>query len=662
MTKPWELLEKGRIDAFDSYKYIFDANVQGAGKTISWISILLNMNRNNALIDNTHELNDEINLSMMYNHNIKIGDSPAIINLFGKYFENISPMLQKERGYPKCMCNFFEDPDYYLKKLNFFPDGWCYYPEKITEEELEKLTDKELGKLILENKKGHCPYVYHCKHKEMIQEAIRSLNLKTIPNHPNYKKRPKHLNINIIWLMVKSYLETEMIDTFLKADKPIGILDENILGLCFEQVTLDIKSIRKFNTLAQKLVSKNHTLKEVWTPFKNILKLISNYLTFDNEIDIEKKAKEITKAISDFLDSFEIDVIVKWNNRFKEAALKNVKEIKGTYNIMDYFIKMLHDNKKNTENFEQNISIDKDTPVISLFISRVEHIRSIVQRFYKLIFTDAMLPMFIKEMTELLQIGDDYEILHNKNLEATWKEIKVLKLNSMRGSYSRNTLLDLTKDNYSDAFYTLIKHSRNIIEFEAKKDRNIGLIGIKKEFKSDVKVSLENIIKKYNSKVYFEHYGNAEGKNAYSDVDWIILFGGYNTPLRVRNIITKIVGIDMEKLEYLYGPGALIQMAHRGRPLLRPGEISLYSLTNEIRGCFDRETDFKGILSIEHENLLRWIVKQGGVTTKEVEEYLDKPNQSVLDILNKLEKEGLVKSVKKSFGRGRPTWFWYIKE
>ncbi|GAI87867.1 unnamed protein product, partial [marine sediment metagenome] len=67
-------------------------------------------------------------------------------------------------------------------------------------------------------------------------------------------------------------------------------------------------------------------------------------------------------------------------------------------------------------------------------------------------------------------------------------------------------------------------------------------------------------------------------------------------------------------------------------------------------------------VAIEHKDLLSYILKQGGVKTKDIEIYLDKPKQSVLDIMNKLYDEGLVKSVKKSFGVGPPSWVWYIEE
>ena len=304
MTEPWKLLEKDRIDAFNSNKYIFDANTQGTGKSWSWISTLLNRNKYNVFIDNTHELNDEINLGMLYNHNIDIGNKPAVINLFGKDFDKISTQLQRDMGYPKCICNFHDDPNYYLKKLNYLPSEWCSYPEKIKEGEIESLSKEKLVKLKLQIKEGYCPYIYECKHKKMIKTAINSL------------KDENHANTNIIWLMVKAYLDTDMIDKFLGVDKPVGVIDENILKLCFEQVTLKADAIIKFNNLVTKIVERNKYLKETWKPVQELLKLITNYLTFDKEEKIEKQAKKITEKIVELLESYKIEDIIKSNGLF----------------------------------------------------------------------------------------------------------------------------------------------------------------------------------------------------------------------------------------------------------------------------------------------------------------------------------------------------------
>ena len=158
--------------------------------------------------------------------------------------------------------------------------------------------------------------------------------------------------------------------------------------------------------------------------------------------------------------------------------------------------------------------------------------------------------------------------------------------------------------------------------------------------------------------VAWDHYGNAEGKNSYSNVDWIILFGGYNTPEKVRDILTAMVGIDAKKLEYLYGPGTLIQFAHRGRPLLRPDKVSLYSLTNDIKGCFEQEVSFRDIPQIVYKDLLQFISE--GKTTTQVMHFLNKPNQSTMNILHRLRLHGLVKITQSVIGVGRPTGIWSI--
>lgn len=356
------------------------------------------------------------------------------------------------------MCNFHSNPDYYLKKLNYLPDNWCSNPDQITQDNIDNLTEKELKNLWIENMEGHCPDSFACKHKEMIQSAIKSL-------------KDKNLKVNITWLMVKAYLETDMIDAFLEVDKPVGILDENILGLVSEQIDLNVKSIRRFYKLGDKIVEHYSYLKEVWIPFKEILKLIDIYLTYDKNEKLELKIKAISKALSDFLSSFEIDVIVDWNNKFKEAVLKKVKFIKGTYNIMGYFIKILNENKNNPK-FGSIINIDKLTSTISIFISKIERLRNIVKKFHKLLFTDALLPTIVNEVAELLQIGENYVLLQDTKSDIIFSEVKVFKLNSQRGSYSKNTLLNFLQTDIDEvAFGTLIDLSKHIIQFEAERDK-----------------------------------------------------------------------------------------------------------------------------------------------------------------------------------------------
>lgn len=180
-------------------------------------------------------------------------------------------------------------------------------------------------------------------------------------------------------------------------------------------------------------------------------------------------------------------------------------------------------------------------------------------------------------------------------------------------------------------------------------------------FSTNIQKELKDTIKEYNANVRYANYGGVAGLNRYSDVDWIILFGSYNIPQDVRRIRSKQTGISEDKLEWIYGPGTLKQMSHRGRTIQRPNVVSLYSLTNMIKGVFPQEEEFFGITEVKYRDLINWIARRGGVKTKDIEIHLNKPNKSVLNILNKLYKEGLLKSVKKSFGRGPPSWVWYVK-
>ncbi len=630
MTKPYIKLEKDLIEALESHKNVFITYPQGGGKSLTALKMTSKLYKYTVFIADKHSQNDELNLTYDLSPHF-------FVNLFGKDFDNISPELQEKMGYPKCMCTFRWDPKYYLKKLNYLPDIWCSYPT---------------GDRTIENLRNHCPHVFTCKHRKMIQAAIKTL-------------KDKNFSTNITWLMVKAYLDTNMIDTFLGVKKPIGILDENILGLCSEQVELNVKTIRKFYRLADKLVEHYRYLKEMWIPFKEILKLIDNYLTYNRDENLEVKIKAISDKISEFLSSFEIDVIVSWNNKFKAAALKKIGFIRGTYNIMDLFIKILNENKNNQE-FNNNITIDKDTNVLTLFISKIDRIRSIVKKFHKLLFTDALLPSIIKEMAELLQIGENYTLLGDTDSDIIFKKVNVFKLNSQRGSYSKNTLLNfLHTDIEPVPWNNLIKLSKQIIEFEAENDRKIGLIGSMKIFQSNlfstnIQKELEDTILKYDTNVRYANYGGVAGLNKYSDVDWIILFGSYNIPQDIRKIRSKQTGISEDKLEWIYGPGTLKQMSHRGRTILRPNVVSLYSLTNMTKGLFSQEEEFYGIMELEYKDLIDEIKRHNGVSTQFCAQFLGLSRHATERRLYTMTHQEILKRGSQSVGVGRPRNVWYF--
>ena len=569
-------------------------------------------------------MNNEINVGFINNRALVPNILPTIHNFFGVDFDKIPLQIQKMQGYPApCLCNFWKDPSYYLKKLNYFPFDWC---------------------------KNHCPNKDNCAHKTMISNALNSL---------------KYMNTKVIWLMVKAYLDTNILDKFFKTNKHMGIIDENILGLCYELVTLNDKSIRDFNDLADTITRRYSSLREIYKSLKEIFMLIDNIITYNRDVSIKINAQKITKKVEEFLASYTIKDIKEWNDKFKAVALKHPRRIQQIYNIMDLILKMLQNNEDDIEKFETNLTISRDTPILTLFVSKVERIREIVHKFHKLVFTDALLPTVITEITNLLQIGDNYKILYDENLKARWKEVKIYKLNSRRAGYPKNTLLNLAHDDVSPPFFTLIGLSKQIIQREAERNRNIGLIGSMKIFQynrfgTTIQKELAPVIEEYDMDVSYQHYGAAPGENTYDNIDWVIAFGSYNIPQRDRNVLSNIVNINMNKLEYLFGPGSLIQFVHRGRPLQRPNDVSAYFLTNDVKGYFEQEESFRDMPTVAYKNLIEFIQISEEVTTIEIAEKMNRPKRSILNILNYLKHEKILKSRTEPSGRGRPNRIWSV--
>ena len=91
MTKPYIKLERDLKEELQSNKFILLLHKQGTGKSLTSLKVVLENYKNGIFMSNTHELNDEINLT--YNltpHNF--------INLFGADFDKISPELQIKKG------------------------------------------------------------------------------------------------------------------------------------------------------------------------------------------------------------------------------------------------------------------------------------------------------------------------------------------------------------------------------------------------------------------------------------------------------------------------------------------------------------------------------------------------------------------------------------
>lgn len=229
------------------------------------------------------------------------------------------------------------------------------------------------------------------------------------------------------------------------------------------------------------------------------------------------------------------------------------------------------------------------------------------------------------------------------------------------GEYRKDTLINQRTHEVSETFNRLVLETKRIMLDEHENDNNIGLIISMKEVYNHLKRMLNPVALKNDMKVYFDYYFYIEGKNDYSNVLWIVLFGSCNIPERVRDIMHNFWDISKEDLYFLFGPGEMIQGAHRGRDIFRPFIINLYIFGNIVRGYFNNEKPFYGVLRLKYKKLLNYIAKQGGCELNEIVEFMDVGRNTTIDILKKLLDNGFLRYILKKRARGRPHKIWVVR-
>ncbi len=610
MTKPWILVEKDRIDALDSgVGLIGDGNFYGSGKTFSYSKYILENNSNNLILSDSHILLDELYVGIDHITNI---NKFITYPLWGKKFI-FSDFQQELYNKPKCLCNLYFDSQLFsLGKLGWWTDGFC----------------------------KKCTHYYECRHKR---------NNKGLFNISGYK-------INKLIMAPKSYIYTELIDNIMsKFNKLILILDENLFNTMYRQFNLNSDAITGFNRFVQRMIVFNKDLRGFYKDFKEILKAISNAINFG----VDKT--EINKKMMTFIGSYDINAIKLWNETLKFTVLNNSSYVDNNYNIFNYFENIFEDGIKNGD-FLNNIVMDKQKFNFTYFINKIDRVREIVHKVYQTILTDASL-----EKDDIIRLFPDFEdnfkFLYNETLKskAKFKNVYIARLNNKKyGKYKKNSLINPRTHKLTPTFYTIAQETNRIMIAEHSKGNNIGLIIAMQEVYNHLKVKLKPTVTKYQLQVYFDYYYYLKGKNAYSNVNWITLFGSCNIPLQVREVMNRFWNISMDRLTDLFGPGTMTDGAHRGRALNRPNEINLYVFGNIERGRFNNEQNFYGILRIKHEKLLSYISREGGLTISEISDYVGKSEKPTRELLNLLLDNNILRWESKQIGKGRPKKIWKV--
>lgn len=627
--KIWEKFRDTRYNYYNSpEKIFFDASPQGTGKTWDAIIWALNTNKNNIGCYNTHNLIDELYWGITRtNLNHQLEGQHLSSTLFSR-FRQLTKDQQRIYGMPEYLCPI---PTILINLANngYMPANYC----------------NEI-----------CPNRWNCFYKDHIKEA---LNL------------PKIENYNNICLATKSHLHTNIINSYSKFENPILLLDENCFDILYEQKNFRQKTIDIFiNLINEKIVGFNNDVDAIWFDIEDILMLIGNMIKGKKQFTVNKKIRIVINRMVEFIDSLGKNPIKKinnWHEEVKKLFWNHKIESNNTNNLFDSILKIFIDIESNDQRFVfRNTIFDEPSFTYSYYINKLDEIKELINKFDKVIFNDATITESIINYL-LPEFKDNFKIFRRNDIKSMWDSFFILNRNIPKyGTYPKYSLYNpwakKGEDPFAKSFYKLAKIMLQVLQKEYKNSRmKVLIIAFKAFIKKLKKIIEQKIPEKWRLDIRWEHWYALEGKNKYSDCDYVILFGCPGKPGRVLKVFTRMFGIPKDILEHFTKEDQMIQGAERLRSRSFPYEKVGYALTTEARGLFNNEINFNGVLELEYQELLDHIKKQGGSTTKDIEIYLNKPNKSVLNTLNKLLDEDLLKLGKKSNGRGRPSWYWYIK-
>ncbi len=627
--KPWEKLLPIREKAYNSdKKVILDNYIQGTGKTLSDTGIMIENNKNNVAFFNDHELIHEMWTSIYSTRGIGgwIKNYPFINLMFGKTY-----ILKdyERKAYGKklsCFCNQYEDESIFnLIRMGFIPSNYC---------------------------NDICPYSNECAHKAQIRENFNMAKL----------------DFNSLWLLVKPYMFTDIMDGIFDKFKNLNVLiDENFFDKLIDQIDLRAFIVSLYKKAISDVLNVNSELEELWNDFVPLLDKIINNISHGRSLTIKKKIRVITDDIFEFLNSYEVSDLCKWNEIMKHTFLQNNGTITPKIsNVMNSFIDMFNDiellGDKDVVN--NRMLLDDRDHFFSYIINKRNFITNIIEHSDKAILTDATATPDIIEAI-FPEYKDNYIFLEDRDnkYKPIYKSVNI-KTAGKRGEYKKEILFNRNK--YTPSFDKLIECAKQIVQKEGNRK---GLIISFKDFIKKIHKELKTLIKRGVYDIVYAYFYNIEGKNLYSDRDYLIIFGSCNKPKRFRDTISKMLNIDESILEYIYGPAHQLQCIGRLRAINRPGECSIYLLNNVLKDHFPNARRFNNLNEVLYSDILDWIRLQNGVSSNEAQEFLNKTmfskepkkKQSIINILNTLVREGLLKSrkEKRSSGPGASSWYWY---
>ncbi len=615
----WQKLLPIREKAYSSdKKIILDNYIQGSGKSLSQTGIMIKNNKNNLAFFNDHELIHEMWSSIYSTRGIGgwIKNYPFINLMFGKTYV-LKEYERKTYGKKfSCFCNQYgNDLIFNLIRMGFIPSNYC---------------------------NDICVYGNECSHKAQIRENFNMAKL----------------DFDSLWLLVKSYIFTDIMDGIFDKFKDLNILmDENFFNVLFDQIDLRAFTISFYKKAISDVLNINSELEEIWVDFVPLLDRMINSLVGAKSIKTEKKIKLIIRDIYEFLGSYSVSDLSGWNEIMKHTFLQNNGTITPKIgNIMNSFIDILNDISlcETPESVNNRILVDDEEHIFTYIINKKKLTEDLIEKSSKFIIASSIMDGKIFEAL-FPNYSDDYTILHG-GIQPKFKKV----YRYTKGVYPKYVLYNYKTNQYTKSFCNLLKITGEILQ--RHKNDKLMLVSFK-EFIRVIHKGLKSVIRKYGIDLVYAYWYNIEGKNIYKDRTVQIQFGCPGRPSRYSTAISTILDLDKDLIDYISVQGAQFQTSERLRSILYPNVKTVYQLSKIINDKYPEYIDFNNIAEIKHKGLISFMRKYGVCSADEIRvKYYEsriskKQVTNVLDNLFREELLGKVK-IKREVGPGRPTWYW----
>lgn len=526
-------------------KHTFLSGTQGLGKTNLTEAFALNNYRNSMCLKDNHRLvgeshnriNDHMNFGL-----IKV--PPLPLTKIGKGFDmSIDKLYWDIYGYhnKKYLCPRYRNP--FINSLNKY--GYSLISCKDCEEKYD------------------CDWFNHNKN----QTWLRSHNK----------------NYNGIWLIVKSYFGTGVINKLLDKQKDylkinLMIIDEPIYELMFKQIKINgwlIKDyIRFIDDIIDRFTRRRIKIKEfieIWKDEKKVLEVIQKYTTKKSSLSEAKIKKEITDEIHKFHKMWGVGKLNLWNYQLKLLLTKKYRLSEYITNVNNFMVEIMDDVKriKFKNKIITRIYIDRKKYNFHYIINRKYLFDELFNRDIRFIFTDAQAT---KDKVEKFFdfTTDDYELL-----EIIYPEqFKIIrKYMQAEGKKYR-----LWKDKeYTELFDTFVNMINKLLL--NRKDKLIVIFCFKK-FIKELRSRLKKTVERYKIDVKYNHYFYSKGVNLYEDRDVGIILGSSAKPTEYVKILANNSNFSVEDWKFMFGPEVHQDCWGRLRAINRPGEIELLYISS----------------------------------------------------------------------------------